>query len=175
MRRGLVLLAVILGVGAFFFFYPLGLFTLTQNGRVIYLRLVDPGDTFQLTFLHSVALSDVRESFHIDSQYRLVLHEIRFQGQGAGLPYNLAKGEQLHREGDWFRITGMERVVPEIAWRVQSQWQDRFRFGNEPEMNLSTQMGDGLVYIQAQKSNPFTWARIYIRGRATKFVDSKGN
>jgi hypothetical protein len=35
-----------------------------------------------------------------------VLTETSFQGQGAGLPYSLSPGEKLHREGDWFRITG---------------------------------------------------------------------
>jgi hypothetical protein len=174
MRRFIFIAGGVLGLAAVLFLYPVGVLTLSQNGRVLLWRTAKPGDTFQLAFLHSVALSDVREFFHIDSEYRLVLHEIRFQGQGAGLPYNLAKGEQLHREGDWFRITGMQRTVPSVAWRVQSQWQDRFRFGHEPELNLSTQMGNGLVHIQAQKSNLAAWLKIFILDQGNEFRESRG-
>ncbi|MCX5914674.1 MAG: DUF1850 domain-containing protein, partial [Deltaproteobacteria bacterium] len=81
----------------------------------------------------------------------MVLIETRFQGQGTGLPYNLAQGEQLHREGEWFRISGMRRVVPSISWRVQSQWRNRFRFGNDSEADLSAKIGDALILIRIQK------------------------
>jgi hypothetical protein len=151
MRKGVILLSGILGLGAFLFLYPIWVLTLTKNDQVIFLRIAKPGDTFQLAFLHSIALSEVRDFFLIDAEYRMVLTETRFQGQGTGLPYNLAQGEQLHREGEWFRISGMRRVVPSISWRVQSQWRNRFRFGNDSEANLSAKIGDALILIRIQK------------------------
>jgi hypothetical protein len=157
MRKGVILLSGILGLGAFLFLYPIWVLTLTKNDQVIFLRIAKPGDTFQLAFLHSIALSEVRDFFLIDAEYRMVLTETRFQGQGTGLPYNTAKGEQLHREGDWFRITGMQRVVPSISWRVQSQWRNRFRFGNDSESDLSARIGDALIHIQIQKMNPASY------------------
>ena len=153
MVKGVLLFSGIIGLGAFLFLYPIWVLTLTKNDQIIFLRSVKPGDTFQLAYLHSVALSDVRDFLLIDSEYRIVLTETRFQGQGTGLPYNIAKGEKLLREGDWFRLTGMQRVVPSIFWRVQSQWRNRFRFGNDSELDLSAKVGDALIHIQIQKMN----------------------
>ena len=153
MGRRILLVSGVIGLGAFLFFYPLEVLTLTKDDRILFFKRVDPGDTFQLAFLHSIALSEVRDFFLIDAEYRMILTETRFQGQGTGLPYNLAQGEQLHREGDWFRITGMQRVVPSIFWRVQSQWRNRFRFGSDSESDLSGRIGDALIHIQIQKMN----------------------
>jgi len=153
MGRRILLVSGVIGLGTFLFFYPLEVLTLTKGDRVLFFKRVNPGDTFQLAFLHSIALSEVRDFFLIDAEYRMILTETRFQGQGTGLPYNLAQGEQLHREGDWFRITGMQRVIPSIFWRVQSQWRNRFRFGNDSESDLSAGIGDALIQIQIQKMN----------------------
>jgi hypothetical protein len=131
--------------------------TLSQNDRIISIRWIKPGDTFQLAFLHSIALSEVRDIFEVDSDYRLVLIETRFQGQGTGLPSNLAPGEELHREGDWFRISGMRRVIPAISWRIQSQWRNRFRFGNDSDQDLSAKIGDALILIRIQKLSAFSF------------------
>jgi len=148
MGRRIVLLSGVIGLGAFLFFYPLQVLTLTTDGQILFCTRVTPGDTFQLAFLHSIALSEVRDLFLIDAEYRMVLTESRFQGQGTGLPYTPAPGEQLLREGDWFRITGMRRVIPSISWRVQSQWRNRFRFRSNSEADVSARIGDALIHIQ---------------------------
>ena len=151
MWKGIVFVTILAGLGACLFFYPLWVLTLSHNDRVLVIRWIRPGDTFQLAFLHSIALSEVRDFFLIDSDSRIVLVETRFQGQGTGLPNGPQEGEKLHREGDWFRISGMRRVVPSISWRVQSQWRNRFRFGNDSEENLSAKIGDSLILIRIQK------------------------
>ena len=165
MVKGVLLFSGIIGLGAFLFLYPIWVLTLTKNDQIIFLRSVKPGDTFQLAYLHSVALSDVRDFLLIDSEYRIVLTETRFQGQGTGLPYNIAKGEKLLREGDWFRITGMQRVLPSIHWRVQSQWRNRFRFGSDSESDLSARIGDALIHIQVQKMNPASYLRTCLESK----------
>jgi len=151
MRKGIFFVATLAGLGVCLFLYPFWALTLSQDDRILTIRWIKPGDTFQLAFLHSIALSEVRDFFLIDSDYRIVLIETRFQGQGTGLPYNPEEGEKLHREGEWFRISGMRRVVPSISWRVQSRWQNRFRFGNDSEANLSAKIGDSLILIRVQK------------------------
>ncbi|MDI6754142.1 MAG: DUF1850 domain-containing protein [Thermodesulfobacteriota bacterium] len=166
MRKGLVLFSAVLALGLFLLLFSVGVLTLSPDGgQILFSRIVKPGDTFQLTFLHSVALSDVRELFVIDAQYRIVLVETRFQGQGTGLPYNVAEGEKLHREGDWFRISGMQRVIPFFFLRVQSQWHNRFRFKEDPEINLSALMENGLIHIQARKMSLFSWMGMHLRGK----------
>jgi len=167
MKKGIVLFSAIWALAGFLFLYPIGLLTLSQSGeQILFSRRVTPGDTFQLAYLHSVARSEVREIFIIDSQYRMVLIETQFQGQGTGLPYNIAKGEKLHREGDWFRITGMQRASAYVFWRVQSQWNDRFRFKEEPEINFSARIGSGLIHIHAQKISLLSWLGKRLKGES---------
>ena len=162
MRRSIVLFFIVIGLGVFLFSYPLEVLTLTKDEQVIFSKRVNSGDTFELAFLHSIALTDVRDFFLIDPEYRLVLTETRFQGQGTGLPSNVAPGEKLHREGDWFHITGMRRVVPSIPWRVQSEWKDRFRFGNEPEIDVSTRVGNALIHIRVERVHLIDWLGFYL-------------
>lgn len=165
MGRRILLVSGVIGLGVFFFSYPLEVLTLTKDDRILFFKRVDPGDTFQLAFLHSIALSEVKDFFLIDAEYRMVLTETWFQGQGTGLPYSPAQGERLHREGDWFRITGMQRVVPSIFWRVQSQWRNRFRFGSDSESDLSGSIGDALIHIRVQKMNPASYLRICLESK----------
>jgi hypothetical protein len=163
MGKAVALIAGISGIGLFVFLYPVWVLSLAENDRVIFGSRVMPGDTFQLAYLHSIALSDVRDFFSIDADYRIVLTETRFQGQGTGLPYSPNPGERLSREGDWFRITGMRRLVPAIAWRVQSEWRNRFRFGDHAEANLSAGIGDAVIHIQVQKMNLASYLRIRLQ------------
>jgi hypothetical protein len=134
---------------------------LGDGDRVVTLRIVRPGDTFLLGFLHSIARSDIWDRFAIDPQYRLVLVETRFQGQGTGIPYGTAEGETLIREGDWFRLTGRQQVIPDIYWRVGSKWRNRFRFGSEPEINLSALIGDRLLHVRVEKMPAIVWLWTY--------------
>lgn len=159
MRKGVILLSGILVVGALLFLYPVRVLTLLKNHEVIFCRAAEEGTSFELAYLHSVARSDVREFFQIDPEYRIVLIGTRFQGQGTGIPYGPAEGEQIHREGDWFHLKGMHRVLPSISWTVQSQSHNRFRFGNDPEFDLSARMGDALITIQVQKVNLASYVR----------------
>ena len=164
-RKGVVLSSGLIGLGLFLFLYPVWVLTLTQGDQVIVSQRVKPGDSFELAFRHSIALSDVRDVFSVDSEHRMVLTETRFQGQGTGIPYSIGPGEQLDREGDWFRITGIHRVIPEISWRVQAPWHNRFRFGRNPEIDLSAKIGDALVSVQIQKVNLISWLKIQSENR----------
>jgi hypothetical protein len=157
MRKPLCVILALVALGTLIAGYPLRVLVLSTDDGIIVLRVVEPKDTFLLGYLHSVELSDVWERFVIDSDYRIVLTETMFQGQGAGLPASLSGGEQLTREGKWFRITGMQRVVPYINWRVGARWHNRFRYRNEDEQDISKMLGDALVSIQVQKMRVFHW------------------
>jgi hypothetical protein len=162
-RKGLAIFSPLLIAGIVLFVYPLMVLSLEAQGKVFLRRMVRPGDTFQLGYLHSVAKSDVWDTFQVDSQGRILLVETRFQGQAYGLPGGPAGQEQWTREGDWFRITGIRRVVPSIDWRIQSEWKDRFRFRDEPEMDVSSQMGDGLIRIQVEQVRLIVWLGFNLR------------
>jgi hypothetical protein len=163
MRKGLVILLPLLTAGIVLFLYPLMILSLETQGKSFFRRVVSPGDTFQLGYLHSVARSDVWDTFQVDSRGQIVLFETRFQGQAYGLPGGPVDGEQWTREGDWFRVTGIRRVVPFIDWRIQSEWNDRFRFLDEPEVNVSSLLGNGLIHIQVKKVRLIDWLGFYLR------------
>lgn len=148
---------ILLAAGAAISWCPLSVLLLTDAEEVVAIRIARPGDTFLLGFLHSIARSDIWDRFIIDPQQRMVLIETKFQGQGTGIPYGAAEGETLIREGDWFRLVGMRRVVPEIYWRVGSEWRNRFRFGDEPEINLSALLGDRLVLVRVSRMPAILW------------------
>lgn len=161
MRKWVIFFLFLILGGVFFVSqHSVWVLSLGPAEKIFWIRAVEPGDSFRLRYLHSIALSDVWEIFQIDPEYRIVLTETRFQGQAAGLPYGLAPGERLTREGRWFRISGMKRVVPSISWTVQKEWRDRFRFKEEPEINFSSLVGDGLILIQVQKINLIQWLRL---------------
>ena len=157
MRKTVVLTLACIVCGIVAAAYPLRVLTLRNNDNIIVLHIVKPKNTFLLKYLHSVALSDVWERFVIDSDCRIVLIETKYQGQGAGLPTSLSGNEQLTREGKWFRITGMNRVVPLISWRVEKRWHNRFRFDNEGEKDISRIVGDALVLIRVEEMKLLSW------------------
>ena len=154
-------MGILLAGGAGISLYPLPILLLTGGEQVLTLRIVRPGDTFLLGFFHSIARSDIWDRFTIDPQHQIVLVETRFQGQGTGIPYGAAEGETLIREGDWFRLTGMKRVTFAIEWRVGAEWHNRFRFGDEPEIDFSAKIGDRLVQVRIKKMMAAAWLWTY--------------
>ncbi|MBW2146904.1 MAG: DUF1850 domain-containing protein [Deltaproteobacteria bacterium] len=165
MRKSIFAILVLLVLGIAVAGYPLNVLVLSNNDEIISLQVVKPNDTFLLGYFHSVALSDVWERFVIDADYRIVLTETMFQGQGAGLPSSLSDGEKLTRDGRWFRITGMRRIVPSLYWRVETRWHNRFRFNNEQEQDISSCVGDSLVLIRVQQMNVPAFLIHYLTGR----------
>jgi hypothetical protein len=165
MRRRLAIVLPLIGLGLILALYPLRVLSLETQDRILTRRIVRPGDTFQLGYLHSVAKSDVWDTFQIDSQGQILLVESRFQGQAYGLPGGPEGKEQWTREGDWFRITGMRRVVSSIDWRIQSEWKDRFRFNHESVVDVSAQVGSGLIHIQVEKARFIDWLGFYLQRR----------
>lgn len=137
--------------------YPIEALTLSVDKKIIFLHIVQPNDTFLLKYLHSIELSDVWERFVIGSDGDLVLKETQFKGQGAGLPSSLSPGEKFSRQGDWLMITNMNRRIPRLYWRIQKPWNDRFRFGNEEEIDMSKKVGDALVLIQVEQIRLMNW------------------
>lgn len=165
-KRIVFFAAVAAGLGAAAL-VPLQVLFLSADDRVVFSRIVKPGDTFRLGYLHSVARSDVWDLFTVDGDYRIVLTETRFRGQGAGLPSLPSPGESWHREEQGFRISGMRRTVPFISWRVQKKWNSRFQFKNEPETDLSGRLDDGLVRIEVQRIRGWEWVLLALRARGT--------
>lgn len=160
-----ITLILLAGGAIFFVFYFISLpaLIIEKQGKIIFLRYVKSGDTFLLGYLHSVAKTDVWEEFVIDNNYQIVLIQTMFQGQGAGLPYNLGENEKMIREGPWFKIMGMRRIVPVVNWRVDAKWHSRLRFDREEIIYPANHYGDGVVQIKVSRIKLKDWLKFHIK------------
>ena len=115
------------------------------NGRLLYLRMVSPGDQFALSFIHSVEGCPVRDHIRIDSGYRMITYATEFWSSRTGLPYAPFGDETFTTEGDHFRIGNMNRVIPEIYQWVDKKYANRLIFGDGKEIALPDLAGDTLL------------------------------
>lgn len=163
MKKNTLILLAAGVIFCIFYFISLPALIIEKQGELILLRYVKSGDKFFLGYLHSVAKTDVWEEFVIDDNHQIVLIETMFQGQGAGLPYNLGENEKMIREGPWFKITGMRRIVPVVNWRVDARWHSRFRFSREEIIYPANLYGDGLVQIKVSSIKLKDWLKFHIK------------
>jgi hypothetical protein len=63
------------------------------TGRVVLLKRVAPGDTFTISFIHSVEKSEVTDYFRIDDDHRIILYQSEFSSLNTGLPAVVSEGE----------------------------------------------------------------------------------
>ncbi|MEA4884784.1 MAG: DUF1850 domain-containing protein [Clostridia bacterium] len=99
---------------------------LAGGGRILYSSAVEPGDTFQMEFTHSVARTPVIEKFILTENGKIKLYETAYHDFGAGLPTEPGEGERMILEPDAIRIVGMSREFDRIAFRVGGIARHRF-------------------------------------------------
>ncbi|MGE5844627.1 MAG: DUF1850 domain-containing protein, partial [Syntrophaceae bacterium] len=67
------------------------------SGKAVFVKKVAPGDTFTLSFVHSVEKSDVTDYFRIDDERRIILYQTEFHSLNTGLPAVVSAGERFER------------------------------------------------------------------------------
>lgn len=122
-----------------------------REGRTVLLVPAGPGDTFTLSFIHSVERSVVRDFFRIDEGGRLVLYGTEFSSSNAGLPSALAPGETLTRGDGRFRISGMHRVMEEVSLWVGEASGNRLTI-HGVDHDLPGMAGEALLRVRAGTS-----------------------
>jgi hypothetical protein len=160
-RKVLIILTVVLV--AAFGFIPLHVLQIdaVREERPVFVRTVRPGDEFSLGYIHSVELSPVRDYFRVDESYGIVLYETTFRSLNTGLPSTLAGNERLIREGDHFRVSGMNRALPFIDLQVHEKTDNTLIFGGVESFKLHTLSGDTLLRIRIHKT--CLWRYLYLR------------
>lgn len=133
------------------------------SGRVVFLNRVVPGDTFSLSFFHSVEKSDVTDYFRIDGDYRIILYQTEFRSLNTGLPAVVSEGEIFERTGRGFRLSGLSRVLPEIQLQVSKAYGGTIAMKGE-EVFLPALAGDGPLRISVQRV--FAWELVFRALRA---------
>ncbi len=124
------------------------------SGKTVFVKRVAPGDTFTLSFVHSVEKSDVTDYFRIDGDYRIILYQTEFRSLNTGLPAVVSEGEVFERTDGGFRLSGLRRVLPVIMLQVSAAYGGTLVMKGE-EVFLPALAGDGPLRISIRKM--FAW------------------
>jgi hypothetical protein len=151
----LLLLAVLAGMG----FIPLHILDIrdARQGRTVFMQRVSPGDTFSLTFVHSVEKSPVTDYFRIDDDFRIVLYETAFSSLNAGLPATISQGQKLTRTDRGFRLSILDQVLPEIQFWVDRQYAGTLRTGGR-DVSLAGLAGNTLLQMKLRRAPLWEYA-----------------
>lgn len=123
-------------------------------GRVMFVKRVAPGDTFTLSFIHSVEKSEVTDYFRIDDDYRIILYQTEFGSLNTGLPAVVSGGEVFERTDRGFRLSNLNRVLPEIQLWVHEDYGGSFAMDGRV-VSLPALAGNGLLRISTRRV--FAW------------------
>jgi hypothetical protein len=123
-------------------------------GKTVFLKRVSPGDTFTLSFIHSVEKSEVTDYFRIDDAYRIILYQTEFGSLNTGLPSVVSAGEVFERTDRGFRVSNLNRVLPEIQLQVSESYGGTLATGGAA-VSLPALAGNGLLRVSTQRV--FAW------------------
>jgi hypothetical protein len=127
------------------------------SGKAMYMKRVAPGDTFTLSFVHSVEESDVTDYFRIDGDHRIILYQTEFRSLNTGLPAVVSEGEVFERTETGFRVSNLRRALPEIQLQVSAAYGGTLTMRGKASF-LPALAGDGPVRISVQRV--FAWELI---------------
>lgn len=120
------------------------------TGRVVFLARVAPGDTFTLSFIHSVEKSAATDYFRIDGDCRIILYQTEFGSLNTGLPAVVPEGQIFERTDRGFRLSNINRVLPGIELQVSAAYGGTLAVKKE-EVFLPALAGDGPLRISIRK------------------------
>jgi hypothetical protein len=115
-------------------------------------RLVSlTGDTFALSWRHSVELTEWRETFVVLPDGRISLALSEYASAGAGLPDRLQKGERFRSGGGRMRISGQHVVLKELKVLL-SNVSGHVLWAGERRFDLNALFGEGPITIRVDTS-----------------------
>ncbi|WP_108670593.1 DUF1850 domain-containing protein [Peribacillus acanthi] len=114
---GLTLIVLIL-LGAFTPYKKSLVFEFQNSGQVLaYLPFADK-QKFQIKYTHSIHLTDVVESYKVNSNQKIQQYELMYENFSIGMPSNADEGEEFEvKDGKYF-IKNMKRVFPFFDLRI---------------------------------------------------------
>ncbi len=107
-----------------------------------------PGGTFELSWIHSVELTEWRERYAVARTGEIVLVASEFASGGAGLPYAVREGETFRSKGGRMRIEGRNVRMRELKVRL-SDVSHHVLWVGEKRVDLNAAFGEGVVTIHA--------------------------
>ena len=154
LHRTLVVAALLALAAGFIPLHALEVRESGGTGGVVFLTRVAPGDTFTLSFIHSVEKSEVTDYFRIDDDHRIILYQTEFGSLNTGLPAVVSEGEVFERTDRGFRLSNLRRVLPEIQLWVHRDYGGTLAIG-KAVVSLPDLAGNGLIRISTRRI--FAW------------------
>ena len=102
-----------------------------REGDTVLVRNVEPAECFAYHSIHSVELSPVDDFFRIGPNFGITLYETRFHSSNVGLPYAAFGDEVFVSSPEGFRITNMNRAIPQLLIWANARYDNRLRLGKE--------------------------------------------
>ncbi len=121
-----------------------------RKAEVLFVHAVSPGDYFSIGYKHSVELCSVWDYYRIDEAFRIVLYETIFPSCNTGLPVAPSENETFHHDGDSFRISNMNRIIPSISLWVDEEYNNTITIGVET-LKLYSLAGNTLLQVAIKK------------------------
>lgn len=119
-RNTVIITILIVCILLFFCFIP------TQKSLVFYKENSDDiaaflpvssGQAFQITFTHSIHLTDVVEKYRVTDDNQIEQYEIVYEEFGIGMPSNAEEGETFVHEDGKYYIKDLQQFFPSMNIR----------------------------------------------------------
>ncbi|MDC3417308.1 DUF1850 domain-containing protein [Aquibacillus salsiterrae] len=78
---------------------------------------LEPGDTFQLIWRHSIHLKDVTEKYQVTNDLTIKQYEIVYEEFGIGMPSNAQEGEKFEYKDGKYHISNLNNIFPSMNIR----------------------------------------------------------
>jgi len=127
-----------------------GGFSLRIDGAAKSVRFPLPGNTFELSWAHSVERTEWRETYTVGPGGEILLTASTFESAGAGLPDRLADGEVFRLEDGAMRIEGQRVPIGDLRVRLSDVSPHLLHMG-ERAVDLNSVFGEGVVTIRVEQ------------------------
>lgn len=128
-----------------------------KEDRVVWVGRVSAGDGLENVYIHSVEKCPVHEYFRIGEDLHFRLEETTFSSCNTGLP-SYTEGEEIFvSDGEGFRVTGMNRLLPGICLWVHEDYGNVLKPGSHGSINLPALAGNTLLEITLRRLSLVLW------------------
>lgn len=110
MKKWFIFITVMFLFGFFIFFLPITTALVwydEEQDEMIAYKLMEPGDTFQIIFVHSIHLTDVTEKYQLTANNDIMQYEMSFSQFGIGMPSEVKEHENIYYEDGFYHLTHM--------------------------------------------------------------------
>jgi hypothetical protein len=136
-------------------FKPVLSFSFQNTNKVLsYIPVDMRGNSFQIKFTHTIHLSDVLETYSIDSDHIIHQTEFMFEDFNVGMPSNAYGEEKFVEKHGKYYITNMDRIHPYLDIKIAQTIPYHVVIYNEVEYSLLDSIEPGTwTRVQSKKIN----------------------